>query len=54
MQHDRDAKPRVIVQLSPVSIGKQISGQQAASGFMPQVMVPQRPNEAAYGDNHGE
>ena len=54
MQYNRDAISHVIVQLSPASIGKRTSRQQVASGFTMQGMVPQAPNEIAYGDDHGE
>lgn len=43
---EHDAKSRVIKYLSPVFMVKRASEQQIASGFTPQGMVLQGPNEA--------
>ena len=44
----------MIMQLSPVSIGKHTREQQTVSVSCMQGMVPQGPKEAAYGDDNGE
>ena len=54
MPRDHYAKSHVIMQLSLVFMAKRVCKQQVASGSGMWAILPQRPKEADYGNDHGE